>query len=268
MSSLTQINDIKSIVDGCLIEHLKNISTKDDISAISIEIQLLRSQNVHLTGRLAAVESYCESLEKQLEFLHEKSHENSVVLHLPPDEKTDKDSQAKQTCLSLLDLDVNTQLSYEKSQEFVNRHNNKTTMVLKFNDKATAQKILKAAPKLKGTGVVVHREQSFLYRNKRKALFELRSKLLAINPNIRILIRGSKLKISDFLFSHDSLRGLKITTSTELSFVKITFGEEAMCFFDVNINNNSNTPRESSVRHKNKNQHGSCPGSSQYLYST
>ena len=107
-------------------------------------------------------------------------------------------------------------------------------------------KIIAAAHQLKNSGISIFREQSLLFRKKRQTLIQFRSKLLEINPNVKIIVKGDKMQINSYTFVYKYSRGLNVKNSAELTFIKQMFGDRSSEFFDcsegVKLAPTSNSP--------------------------
>ena len=226
-----------SCINECVNPKFEEVAKKDDVQAIASQMQSLKAHNEHLVQRVTAMENYCHLLERQLDILTRKNNENTVVVHFPAEGKTNKVDYAKQTCMGLLHLQESAELPIKSAQEFTNTNTNKSTVILNFHPGDTANKVIDATPTLKNSGIVIHREQSLITRQKRKSLYDIKSNLLAITPSAKILIRGVKLHINNFAFSFNFTRGLIVNNAEEYSFVKNTFGDSGLRFFDSYNNN-------------------------------
>lgn len=229
---VVSMNTLKDTLNNILVDKLKNLATRDDVTKLYSEITSLRAANNRLTQSLSSMTARCELLENQLEILSRKSNECSVVVHLPLNRGTDATQLAIQTCKGLLKLDEGDNLQLKRSREIRNTDTQRGTVIMELLSAEIVDKIIAAAHQLKNSGISIFREQSLLYRKNRQTLVEFRNKLLAIKPSAKILVKGNKLQIENHTFVYKFARGLICKTSSEMTFIQQMFGDRSSEFFD------------------------------------
>lgn len=233
------IDDLKLLIS----QAIKDVATKTDVSAIALDIQALRYQNDALTCQLAEMQERYDLLERQVEMLHRKANECNLVIHLPKDTTKKADEVARETCASLLKVPQND-LHVKKAKEIPTRNNNKSLVILELSSGETVDNILSVARSLKGSGIVIHREQSVQFRKKRQDLFAIRNKLKELNSNANILVKTDKIVINNHEFVYKTGRGL-LMSDNDISFVNRLFGESALSFFKASTHPSTEPERGS-----------------------
>lgn len=226
------IDDFKKLLNETIYEQVKDLATKLDVASLSLELDALRTENSHLSKKLSVMTERCDLLESQIEIISRKAHENCMVVHLPLDRETDAVQLATQTCRGLLKLKEGEDIHLKKSRVIQNTHTQRGTVFLELESSDIVDEIMSVNSQLKGTGISIFREQTQMYRQKRRALMEIKNKLSQLNAQAKIIIKGDKMQINNHTFIYKFARGLIVKTAAEMTYMNNMFGDSSQEYFD------------------------------------
>lgn len=215
------VYDLKALIEGSMAalldDKLKNLPTREDLEGITSEMQALQRSNSTLQSQVQQMETRCIMLERKLDFLEKKVNEKNVVVHMPSQIGMDAETRAKEMCLELLGT---TDAALVADTRALRSNNNIENVIVKLRKREDVGRILDSAPKIRSSGVFIHKDYTAASREKRRRLLKLKSEIITKNKNIKIELRGQTLKVGDKEFYYDSMNNLRCGGESGMSILQ------------------------------------------------
>lgn len=196
-SKMSNNDDLKMFIANLMDEKMGKLATKDDISAIGMQLNNLKVANAELNHKLEEVETRCVLLEKRIEMLSTIAKERNIIFTIPTSQlmESDVQSKIKNLCSTLVDHE----LQLPSVKKIFEGHGT-SKYLLQLNTRDDVSDLLKNSKKLRNTGVFISKDYTKAAQIRRSVLFKYRKCIKFFDKNSKPLIKGFKLEVKDKVF--------------------------------------------------------------------
>ncbi|XP_073972854.1 uncharacterized protein [Rhodnius prolixus] len=186
---------------------LKNMATKQDISILSAQLELLRHEHSTLKLEIKKQQDINRKLRSQMEFTQMEVKRNNLIfkgITMSPEE--DCLQKVKNLCLNLLNTPED--ITIYRAQPIGNKNASKKIILAEFPKEAERINILKNARILRGTGISVEKDLTGMQRDIKRKLLYLRKCIKETNPKLQVSVWNQNLFINNSRFHWIEEEGL------------------------------------------------------------
>uniref|UniRef100_T1HXY9 Uncharacterized protein n=2 Tax=Rhodnius prolixus TaxID=13249 RepID=T1HXY9_RHOPR len=200
------VETMSALLDSKFELFRSSLPSKEDFKTLESKLDVLVLENQVLKKEIQEMKERENKMNDTIEYLINKSKIRNLVFR---GVVTTRHGNAVDTvgeiCHEILGVE-NAQIN--KAFE-IKKKNVNNIIVAEFTREETTYDILKNASKLKGSGIIIHRDVSDRTKRKKRCLLQLRRKIIEVESQAKIKMRDSFFIYNDRRFVWDLEDGLK-----------------------------------------------------------
>lgn len=194
MNKMSAISEQMTSMD----QKIKKVATKDDLTkltedlaTVNSKVSVLEEENKALKAALDKVVKEQEDDRKKLRYLEEHAKKNTLIFRNIPTKPSAQEA-VQSVCKNYLKMKNKVEIV---ATRWISEKDAKMTVSAEFGNESTVDDILKSTKNLAGLTISISRDLSNEKLQQKKAMLQLRKRLLAIDENKQIQVRDYKLKV-------------------------------------------------------------------------
>lgn len=214
------LENISALLDTKLNSFSLSLPSREDFKSLERKIDALMVENLNLKREITEMKSREKNMSNLVENLINKNKSRNLIFRgLEDHQNKNADELVKEVCVQVLGVE-NLQL-YRAYKMKVNK-----MIIAEFNNEGAVYDILKKTRKLKGSGIVIHKDLASSTRRKRGCLWKTRVKIMEIDKNARVRMRDNYFLYRDKKFVWDMDDGLRCNGADGIVVLKRMIGKD------------------------------------------
>lgn len=196
-------------------------TVRDDFKMLENKIDALVKENQSLKNDILEMKIRENKMEDAIEQLVNRNKMRNLVFRgLGKDKNLNTVNSVKEICQTVLGLE---NIQVNKARD-INKNHPKNIIIAEFKTEEMTFDILTETKKLKGSGIIIHRDISGRTRRRKRCLLQARKILLELDNQARIRMRDSFFLFNEHRFTWDFEEGLKCDGKNGLAVLKNLYG--------------------------------------------
>lgn len=199
------IENISSLLDTKFEVFRSLLPTKNDFKTLETKIDALVAENNGLKREIQEMKLRENKINDTLEILINRNKVRNLVFRgLENDRSKNSMETVEEICGKVLGVE-NAQVSRVSE---LGKESIKKVVIAEFKNEDATYDILRNSSKLKGSGIVIHRDLSTRTRRKKRCLLLVRKKIMELDSQAKIKMRDTCFVFKDKRFGWDVEEGL------------------------------------------------------------
>jgi hypothetical protein len=224
------IDQLSDMLDG----KLAGLATKEEIKQLERKMEDLATENIKLKEEIEWLKLRDHQWEERIDFVENRTKANNLIFRgLHSKEGEDLKKLIQECCATLTKEEVKINNAFYVGPRTIAPR----LILVECGNPSDVSVVLQNSKKLKGTGVIIHRDLSEASRKKRSKLYAIKKKILTIDEKSSVTVKRNLLFYKNTRYSWCLKKGLLVGDKDGISILSADLKEDITLFIN-NLKNN------------------------------